>query len=226
MNRWERLDRAEVPGGGGVMDLLRRGHELCIMVDGRELMSSRVHGSEDALADRAVDRLGARPGMRILVGGLGMGFTLAAALRRLPDDGEVVVAELVPEIIAWNHGPIGPIAGNPLHDPRAAARNEDVGAVIREAPRAWDAILLDVDNGPHGLTRPDNDWLYGWSGLEAARVALRPGGVLGVWSAAPDAVFSRRFARAGYKVDEEMVRERGSKGGRRHTLWFGVPTAR
>ncbi len=217
---WENLGRSTVPGAG-VLELFRRGQELSIRVDGRELMNSRVHGSEDALAELALDRVGARPGLRVLIGGLGMGFTLAAALRRLPADGVVVVAELVAEVIAWNQGPIGPVAGEPLRDARVTVRNADVGLVIREAPAAWDAILLDVDNGPDGLTSAANDWLYGEAGLSAARRALRPGGVLGVWSAAPDPTFLRRFGRVGYAVDEVMVRARGAAGGARHILWFG-----
>jgi spermidine synthase len=217
MNRWERVDSASVPGGGR-MDLYRRAEELCIQVDGRELMNSRVHGSEDALSERAAVRLGPKPGMRVLIGGLGMGWTLAAAVRAFPEDATIVVAELVPEVVKWNRGPIGPVAGNPLLDPRVEARVQDVNLAIREGD--WDAILLDVDNGPEGLTSSANDQLYSAAGLQRAKAALRPGGVLGIWSAAPNASFNRRLHQAGFAFDEEVVRARGAAGGKRHTLWF------
>lgn len=222
MQKWARLDAGPVPGSGGTMELYRGGEELAIRVDGRELMSSRMHGSEDALADLAFDRLGPRPGLRVLIGGLGMGFTLAAALRRAAADTEVVVAELVPTIVAWNRGPLGPLADHPLRDPRASVFEGDVRAPIAARPGAWDAILLDVDNGPHGLTHEDNDWLYGWHGLKAAYAALRPGGVLGVWSAAPDDRFTRRLIRAGFDAAPIPVRARGKRGGQRHIVWIAV----
>lgn len=222
MNQWELLDRVEVPDTNSVMSLLKRSHELAILVDGRQLMSSLVHGSEDALADLACARLNGRPDVRILVGGLGMGFTLAAALNGIDEDGAVVVAELVPGVIAWNRGPIGPVAGNPLDDPRASVVLSDVADQIRGEPGRWDAILLDVDNGPTGLTRATNDWLYGWEGLETAHRSLRPGGILAVWSAAPDRAFTRRVERAGFRVEPLEVRSRGAKGGHRHVVWIGV----
>ncbi len=219
MQNWELLDSGPVPDTNSRMHLYRGGDELAIRVDGRELMSSRMHASEDALADLACERVGKRTGARILIGGLGMGFTLAAALRGGGDDAEVVVAELVPSVVRWNRGPIGPVAGRPLDDPRASVFEGDVGDAIRADAAAWDAILLDVDNGPRGLTRKTNDWLYGWHGLAAARRALRSHGLLCVWSAAPDASFTRRLARADFRVEEVPVRARGKKGGRRHVVW-------
>lgn len=222
MQRWELLDTGPVPDAKGTMELYRHGTDHAIRVDGRELMSSRMHGSEDALADLACDRLGHRPGCRVLVGGLGMGFTLAAALRRVGPEGAVVVAELVPAVVRWNRGPLAHVAGHPLDDPRASVFEGDVGAAIRSAPSAWDAILLDVDNGPKALTRSSNDWLYGWHGLAAAHAGLRPGGVLGVWSAAPDEAFTRRMGRASFDVEAVTVRARGKQGGRRHVIWLGV----
>lgn len=222
MNRWELVDRVAVPGSDSVMSLLRRDRELAILVDGRQLMSSLVHGSEDALAELGCDRIGDRPQARVLIGGLGMGFTLAAALGRLGPEAEVVVAELVPGVIAWNRGPIGPVAGHPVDDPRASVVAGDVADQIRGEPARWDAILLDVDNGPTGLTRPTNDWLYGWQGLAAAHAALRSAGVLAVWSAAPDRAFSRRVERAGFDVEVVEVRSRGKKGGHRHFVWICV----
>ena len=213
------VDSGEVPGTNNRMELYRTKDEVAIRVDGRELMSSRMHGSEDALADLAYDRLGSRPGARVLIGGLGMGFTLAAAVRRAQPDGEVVVAELVPAVVRWHHGELAHVAGFPLEDPRASVFEGDVAEAYRGQQGTWDAILLDVDNGPNGLTRDDNNWLYGWHGLQAAYQALRPGGLFGVWSAADDASFTRRLGRAGFDVEPCAVRSRG-KSGRRHMVWM------
>jgi spermidine synthase len=220
VQKWVRIGRADVPGGGGAMDLLQAGDTFSIRIDGRELMFSRVHGSEDALAALPLARLVGRPSLRVLIGGLGMGFTAAAALARVGADDEVVVAELVPEVVAWNRGPLSAVAGHPLADPRLRVHVGDVGAVIREAADAWDAILLDVDNGPEGLTRPSNRDLYTPDGLRAARRALRPGGILAVWSAAPKPSFTSLLRRADFEVREEEVRERGDRGGHRHTIWL------
>lgn len=222
MQKWELLDTEPIPGSKSTMELYRGGHELAIRVDGRELMSSRMHGSEDALADLACDRIGERPHARFLVGGLGMGFTLAAALRRVGPEGKVVVAELVPAVVRWNQALLAHVAGHPLDDPRASVFAGDVGVVIRRERGAWDAILLDVDNGPDSLTRASNDWLYGWHGLAAAYAALRPGGVFAVWSAAPDDPFTRRLQRAGFEVRAISVRARGKQGGHRHVVWVGA----
>lgn len=227
MNHWELLDSTSVPGTDGFMRLMRRGDELVIRVDGRELMSNRVHGSEDALANLACDELEKRgprrPDTRILVGGLGIGFTLAAALSRVGPRARVVVAELVPAVVTWNRGPLGEAAGHPVEDPRTEVHEGDVADLIREPPAPWDAILLDVDNGPTGLTQPGNDWLYSWEGLHAASEALRPGGVLAVWSAAPDNAFTRRLKRVGFQAVPKGVRSRGAQGGRRHTIWIATP---
>jgi len=217
---WEFLESARVPGKGGEICLYRRGAEFSIRVGNRELMNSRVHGSEEALADLAYARISGRPRPRILIGGLGMGFTLAAALRRLGTEGRVVVAELVPAVVAWNRGPLAALAGHPLQDARVAVREVDVAQILRETRQAYDAILLDVDNGPEGLAREDNDWLYARPGLEAAHAALRPAGVLAVWSAAPNRVFAQRLRRVGFAVDEVQVSARSSRKGRRHTIWL------
>ncbi len=222
MQRWELLDSGPVPDSPSTMTLFRRGDELAIRVDDRQLMSSFVHGSEDALADLAADIVGNRPRARFLIGGLGMGFTLAAALKRVGPAAEVVVAELVPAVVRWHQGPLAHVAGHPLDDPRAAVFEGDVADAIRGGAGAWDAILLDVDNGPRGLTRASNDWLYGWHGLTAAFQALRPGGVLAIWSAASDPQFTRRVQRAGFDVQEILTRGRGKKGGHRHVVWVGV----
>lgn len=219
MDRWELLDSGPVPDTTSTMSLMRRGEELAILVDNRQLMSSRVFGSEEALADLAFDRLTGEEPRATLVGGLGMGFTLAAALRRAGPDDRVVVAELVPMVREWGRGPLSHVAGHPLRDARVTVFEGDVADVIRHQPAAWDVILLDVDNGPSGLTRASNDHLYQWRGLEAARAALRPAGILAVWSAAPDEGFTRRLRRAGFAVEVVGVRSRGKKGGHRHVVW-------
>ncbi|MEG3164950.1 hypothetical protein U1701_10115 [Sphingomonas sp. PB2P19] len=212
------LDTAQVPDGGELR-LLQRGAEFSIMLGANELMNSRLSGSEEALAEMACERIGTRSGVRMLIGGLGMGFTLRAALARLPVDAEVVVAELVPAVIAWARGPMAALHGDSLDDPRTRIVEADVAEPIDAGN--WDAILLDVDNGPDGLSRVGNDRLYSARGLATARRALRPNGVLAVWSSAPSKAFSRRLADAGFTVDEVVARaNRG--GGARHVIWFAT----
>jgi spermidine synthase len=202
--------------------LYQRGEDFSISIAGRgELMNSRRHGSEDALAERTCERLQVPSRARLLIGGLGMGFTLAAALQRVGEQAQVVVAELVPAVVAWNKGPLGPLAGHPLQDPRVSVREEDVVRLIKAGRQAYDAILLDVDNGPEGLTRKQNDWLYGMSGLNAAYAALRNGGVLAVWSAGPEQDFRQRLRKVGFDVEEVRVRAHGTKGAR-HVIWFAT----
>jgi spermidine synthase len=220
MTPWILLDSAQVPGDGGELRLYQRGDEFSIKIVGRgELMNSRVHGSEDALAEHACARLAGCLKPRLLIGGLGMGFTLAAALRHIGEQAQVVVAELVPAVVAWNRGPLGGAAGFPLQDPRVTVREGDVARILVAGQQAYDAILLDVDNGPEGLTRKQNDWLYGLNGLNAAYAVLRPQGVLAVWSAGPDQAFSQRLRKVGFEVDEVRVRAHGTRGAR-HNIWF------
>ena len=219
---WELLDSAPVPGNGSELRLYKRGAEFSIRADGRELMNSRVHGSEDALAELACARVANRPDPRILIGGLGMGYTLAAALHRLGAEGQVIVAELVPAVVAWNAGPLAHLAGHPLQDSRVAVREADVGRILEEGPQHYDAILLDVDNGPESLTVKSNDWLYTRSGLDAAFAALRPKGVLAAWSAASSRAFAQRLRRVGFEVDEVLVRARRPRGGERRTIWIAA----
>jgi len=220
MTPWTLLDTAQAPGSGGDLRLYKRGAEFSIRVGNCELMNSRMHGSEDALAKLACARVTDRVRPRLLIGGLGMGYTLAAALHGLSPEGQVVVAELVPEVVAWNRGPLADLAGNPLQDDRVTVREADVASLMHASQRAYDAILLDVDNGPAGLTRKENDWLYSLNGLRAAFAALRPGGVLAIWSASTDQAFTQRLRQVGFKVDEIRVRARGSSGGSRHTIWL------
>jgi spermidine synthase len=225
MIAWELLGRAQVPGNDGALSLFKRDREFSIRMDGCEIMNSRQHGSEEALAELACTRIAGRPGARVLIGGLGMGFTLAAALRRLGVGSRVEVAELVPAVVAWNRGVLAHLAGHPLADERVTVRAEDVVRILKEARGAYDAVLLDVDNGPDGLTSKGNGWLYSHGGLVASFAALRPGGVLGVWSAGSDRAFVGRLRRAGFAVDEIRVRARASGKGARHTIWIAVRDA-
>ena len=216
---WIHLDTARLPGGGELR-LMQRGHEFSIRIGTNELMNSRLSGSEEALARLACERLtGQRP--HILIGGLGMGFTLQAALRVLRPEARVTVAELVPAVIAWARGPLSEIFAGSLDDPRVALHEGDVGALIGSKRDCFDAILLDVDNGPEALTVPANDALYNHGGLGAARAALRPGGVLSVWSAHPDPAFTARLRWVGFELEEVRVRARG-KTGARHVIWLAM----
>jgi spermidine synthase len=216
----ELLGTAQVPGGQELR-LYRRGGDHMIVLDRNELMNSRMSGSEEALATMTCERLG-RPDPKLLIGGYGMGFTLRAALGVLGAQARVVVAELVPEIVDWARGPMAAMTGGCLDDSRVELALEDVADLIAEADDWYDAILLDVDNGPDGLVRQANDRLYSNAGLAAARRALRPGGVLAVWSAASDPAFMRRLERGGFAVEEVAVRARGNGKGPRHVIWFAT----
>lgn len=215
----EPLGSARVPGGAELR-LFRHGRDFMIVLDANELMSTRMSGSEAALATMTCARLGDRAAPRLLIGGYGMGFTLRAALAVLPRDAAVTVAELVPEVIAWARGPMHELTAGGLDDPRVELIDGDVADRITGAHNRYDAILLDVDNGPDGLVRPGNDRLYSPAGLASARAALRPGGVLAIWSAAPDPGFAARLRRAGFAVDEERVPARSNGKGPRHVIWF------
>ncbi|MEO6218365.1 MAG: hypothetical protein ABIO86_20225 [Sphingomonas sp.] len=213
------IDTATVPDGGDLR-LFRRGDEFSITLGANELMNSRLSGSEEALAELACDRLAGAARPHLLVGGLGMGFTLRAALARLGPDAAVTVAELVPAVIAWARGPMAEIFAGCLDDQRVRVAGEDVAGLIWAGAAAYDAILLDVDNGPDGLSRESNGRLYSANGLAAARRALRPGGVLAIWSAAPDRAFTRRLGEAGYSVEEVVARGRAGGRGARHVIWL------
>jgi len=191
-----------------------------IVLDRNELMNSRMSGSEEALATMTCERLGDRKAPHILIGGYGMGFTLRAALGSLDAQASVTVAELVPEILEWARGPMASLAAGCLDDPRVMVREQDVAMVIAEGIGTYDAILLDVDNGPDGLVREANNGIYTLSGLASARAALRQGGILAIWSAAPDPAFTRRLIKAGFSVDEVVVKARGNGKGPRHVIWF------
>lgn len=218
---WEHLATAKIPDSEGELRLMRRGAEYSIMTGGTELMNSRLSGSEKALATLACAKIAGRPAPRILIGGLGMGFTLRAALEVLPSDAQVVVAEIVPQVVDWARGPLSHLFGDSLDDPRVTIALGDVGIPIREAKAEFDAMLLDVDNGPGGLDRAANDALYGANGLIAARDALKPGGVLAVWSANPNDAFFRLLRRS-FSVEEKKVSATGTGRGAWHIIWLAV----
>lgn len=222
MKRFVLLGTAVIPNDGGALNLFAYGDDFVIKLEGGkggQLMNTRTHGSEYALAEIPCRKIASRAGARVLIGGLGMGFTLASALRNLRGDAQVEVAELVPGVIEWNRGPLGDKAGRPIEDPRAKVLNVDVAELLKAEPAGYDAIMLDVDNGPEGLTHSANTWLYSLDGLSACARALRPQGLLAVWSASADRQFSQRLARAGFKAEEVQVYAHGNRGAR-HTIWI------
>jgi len=221
VNRWELLGQTRTPEGED-LTLTRQGSEYVILASGRSLMSSRMHGSEEALAMFACGRARTLEQPCVLVGGLGMGFTLRATLDLLPPAATVVVSELVPAVVDWNRGPLGPLAGHPLKDKRVAVDINDVGATLRASRGRFDAVLLDVDNGPAAFTASHNARLYDDAGLAAARTALKPNGVLAVWSAWENRRFEQRLRYNGFGVTVERVRGRLKKGGPRHTIFVGT----
>lgn len=217
MNPWQLIDTAVLPGGDA-LTLERRGAEFSLKIAYVELMNSRQHGSEEQLADLSLSARGPLAGAHVLVGGLGMGFTLRAALERLPSDARVTVAELVPQVVEWNREHLGHLADDPLHDGRVTVTVGDVADLLRGVHAYYDVVLLDTDNGPEGTTHDDNEWLYGAAGLAAAKTALKRRGVLAVWSAFPSEAFTKRLRRAGFNVTVKHVRSRGTKGNR-HVIW-------
>jgi spermidine synthase len=218
---WQRLDSAHIPGGGELR-LMRRGPEFAIKLGSNELMNSRLTATEQALATLACDRIKTRTAPKILIGGLGMGFTLRAALIVLGARAKIEVAELVPAVVAWARGPMAELFGDSLVDSRVTIRETDVVDLIRTARADYDAILLDVDNGPNGIVRKANDRLYDVNGLAAAHTALTPGGVLAVWSSADDAKFTARLRKSGFDVSENAVRAKGPQGRAQHFIWVAT----
>ncbi|MDA0733473.1 MAG: spermidine synthase [Chloroflexi bacterium] len=221
---WKLLDTAETPGNGEELRLYQHDQDFSIKAGNYELMNSRVYGSEDALAKLGCQKIAGQPQPRVLIGGLGMGYTVRTALNELGAKAQVIVAELVPAVVKWNRGVLAHLAGHPLDDQRVTVQEGDVAQIIKTAHSEYDAILLDVDNGPNGLVMKGNDWLYGRDGLNTAFAALRPRGVLAVWSSGPDGAFARRLRQAGFEVDEVKVRARGGggKGGAHHVIWTAM----
>jgi spermidine synthase len=219
---WLQVDAARVPGAEVELRLMRRGAEFSMMLGPNELMNSRLSGSEEALATLACRRIEAVKRPHLLIGGLGMGFTLRAALAVLGPGARITVAELVPAVIAWARGPMADVFGDSLKDPRAEIREADVVDVIGAHAAAYDAILLDVDNGPEGLIRKANDALYDLKGLKAIGRALRPRGVLAVWSSGPHPAFTQRLRDARFEVNEVSLRATTRRSGARHVIWFAT----
>ena len=225
MKPWQLIGRAQTPGGGAELVLYRRDSEFSLKADNLELMNSRVYGSEEPMARLGCQNLAKRPGARVLIGGLGMGYSVRTALDILGEDARVVVAELVPAVVEWNRGVLADLAGRPLDDRRTELHEADVVQLITAARGDYDAIMLDVDNGAEAIVRKGNNWLYSLPGLTATYAALRRGGVLAIWSAGSQPPFVRRLRRAGFEVDEVKVRARGGssrKGGAHHVVWIAT----
>jgi spermidine synthase len=222
---WKQIDSVRVPGSEVELRLMQRGDEFSMKLGQNELMNSRLSGSEEALATLACRRLEAVKAPHLLIGGLGMGFTLRAALAVLGPKARITVAELVPAVVAWARGPMAELFGDSLKDPRTTIRESDVMEVIQSRAATYDAILLDVDNGPEGLIRKANDALYDSGGLRASYRALRPGGVLAVWSSGPHPKFSKRLRDAGFEVNEVGVRATTKRSGAHHIIWFATKPA-
>lgn len=216
----ELIDTTDVPGAPPLR-LVRHGGDFMIMLERNELMSTRMSGSETALGTMTCERLSGRRAPRVLIGGYGMGFTLRAVRAALGSDARVTITELVPAVLDWARGPMAALTAGCLDDPRVEVVVGDVARSIEAAK--YDAILLDVDNGPDGLTRQANDALYTLAGLTKARAALTPGGVLAIWSAGSDPAFTRRLGQAGFAVDEVRTRARANGKGPTHVIWFATP---
>ncbi|WP_462324736.1 spermidine synthase [Desulfoplanes sp.] len=217
---WKLLHTASVPGSDTPLHLYRRGQEYSIRVGAEELMNSRVHGSETALAELTCAKIRSIAAPAILIGGLGMGFTVAAALAHLDAKAIVTVAELIPEVVEWNRTVLAAFAGRPLFDKRVQVKTADVAEIMRNNPGKYDAILLDVDNGPEAMTHRENSKLYTMQGLKRARTALRPGGILSVWSAGPSLAFTKRLTKTGFLVEQTQAYARGAHGGSKHSIWL------
>lgn len=222
MKPWQTIATSKAPDGAELV-LARRDEEWVVRADGRVLMSSRQHGSEEALAKVALEHAARR--RRVLVGGLGLGFSLRAVLDRVPVDASVEVVELLPALVEWNRQHLSRLAGRPLDDRRVHVTVADVRHSIRRARVPYDVILLDVDNGPAALAHPANDGLYGEVGLATCLGALADGGVVAVWSAQPDDRFLKRLARAGFEAEAVSTAARGEEGGPRHVVFLGVKRA-
>lgn len=218
---WTELGIADIPNNGGQLKLTRRDNEFSIHMVGvrGELMNSRMHNSEEELATLGCAHLKNTEHAKVLVGGLGIGFTLAAALKAVTASSQVIVAELIPTVVEWNKGPLGECAGFPLNDPRTEVYVGDVATLFRNDQTKYDAVLLDVDNGPEGFTHAENKNLYSLESLHQIRSQLTSGGVLAVWSAWHDPRFTNKLKKANFRVETKTVRARIGKGSR-HTIYL------
>ncbi|MFQ3251216.1 spermidine synthase [Glaciecola sp.] len=218
---WVQLGTAQIPNNGGELKFSQRGDEFSIRLSGirGELMNSRVYNSEKELSTMGCAHITTKDNAHVLVGGLGMGYTLASALKSVNENSKVTVAELIPEVVEWNKGPLGNCAKNPLQDPRAIVHVGDVKELLTTNKPTYDAILLDVDNGPEGLTHSNNNWIYSLEGLQDIYKVLRPKGMLAIWSAGPDYLFTVRLKKAGYEVSTRIARARKGKGSK-HTIFL------
>ncbi len=217
---WKLLSSTKTPDTKSELNLYQRDMEYSIRVNGLELMNSRMFGSEKMLAELSCCEIADRTHACVLIGGLGMGYTLSAALKALHSDADVILSELVPAVVEWNRDVLGTLADDPLEDSRVTVLVDDVAHVIKRRTSAFDAILLDVDNGPNSLTQAGNDTLYSLPGLSMIHRALRPGGVVAVWSASPDTGFTQKLKRSSFRVNEKKVRGRTQKKGPFHTIWI------
>jgi spermidine synthase len=220
MDSWNTIESTTIPGSNAKLTLSQRGDDFAIRIEGErgDLMNSRMHHSEEALAELACSRLSTVDNARILVGGLGMGFTLAVVLNTVPASAEVIVAELVPAVVEWNRGLLGQCAGRPIEDARVRVQPGDVAELLKHQSEKYDAILLDVDNGPEAMTAAGNEWLYSTRGLTTIYEKLRPEGIVTIWSARADQLFTIRLKKAGFNVKLRTVRARPGKGSR-HTIF-------
>jgi len=222
MRHWTQLGEASVPGSDKSIYLFQGKDDFFIKLSGGlELMNTRKHGSEDALGALPCQNLENPESACVLIGGLGMGFTLAAVLDAVGPGAQVTVAELIPEVVGWNHGPLGECSGRPLDDSRTQVHIGDVADLLREKQAFYDVIALDIDNGPEGLTKSNNSWIYSEQGISATVDALKPVGIVSYWSAEADQKFNGRLKRCGLKIEEVSVYAHGNKGAR-HTIWLAT----
>ena len=220
---WKLLGKAKTSRNGAELRLYQRGNEFSIKADNQELMNSQVHGSEEILAKLACEKVTDHPDVRVLIGGLGLGYTVRAALDELKADAEVIVAEIVPDVLQWNREFLGHLANHPLDDDRVTIELTDVAQMIKSGNGGFNAIILDVDNGPQAMFQEGNDWIYTDHGLQSSFDALRSKGVLSIWSTDPDPTFTKRLTRNGFKAEVVKVRaRRGRKGGGHYFVWIAT----
>ncbi len=216
------IEEADIPGGGKRLSLYQQDKDFYINAGREELMSSRMHFSEDELARLAMEKIKYQPDPQVLIGGLGMGYTLRAALDNLPKKAKITVAEIVPAVVRWNRTVLAGLANDPLSDERVEIQEQDVAGLIKCVKNRYNGIILDVDNGPAGLSKKSNDWFYQFEGLKAIKSALKVGGVLAIWSAYFDQPLPYRLKSVGFHVEEIKVRSRPGNKGSHHYVWIAT----